>query len=304
MTRLDGTVQSLAPYGGVGWAINDNGWVAGFGWSDASPTRSEIAFRYSDAIGYESLGTLNRGRSAAVSISRDGVVAGWAGGLNGISSHAFRAKPGQRMQDLGVLPNGISGGWTIGYSVNDAGDVVGTGDGPSSWTAFLYSDTEGLIDLRSRIPTTQRSILILDTATAINNAGQIAALYHDSTGHTGTLRLTPVPGFSGPTIAPTADPPVLLQRDKMVQVIIDPHATDNYDPQPFCRITKVVNSEGPASGPDPDVAITSFLSVSLRATRLGSGPGRTYAITVSCTDFLNATTTADVVVTVSHDLGN
>jgi hypothetical protein len=33
-------------------------------------------------------------------------------------------------------------------------------------------------------------------------------------------------------------------------------------------------------------------------------PMRTYAITVTCTDVLNATTTADVVVTVLHDLGN
>jgi len=273
-TRLDGTVQSLAPYGGAGLSINDNGWVAGLGWSDLSAGRHEVAFRYSDPYGYESLGTLNRGRSSATSINRDGVVAGFAGGLNGISSHAFRAKPGQPMQDLGVLPNGFNGGWTIGFSVNDAGEVVGTGDGQDSWTAFLYSDVEGLIDLRPRIPTTQRSIFFLNTATAINHAGQIVALYTDSTGHSGTLRLTPVPGFSGPTIAPTADPPVLLQRDKMVQVIVDPHATDNYDPRPFCQISKIVNSEGPISGPDPDVVISSILSVSLRATRLGSGPGR------------------------------
>lgn len=305
MTRLDGSVQSLAPYGGEGWAINDDAWVAGFGWSDLSAARTEVAFRYSDATGYESLGTLDRGRSSAMSINRDGVVAGWAGGLNGIPARAFRAKLGQPAQDLGVLPYGFYGGWAEGYSINDAGDVVGVADGRYSWTPFLYTDADGLIDLRYRIPTTLQPIFVLDRAMAINNLGQILALYHDSTGRTGTLRFTPVTAFLGPAVSPTVDQPVLPQKDnKMVQVIVDPHVTDDYDPQPSCRIARVVNSEAPSSGPDPDVEITSFLSVNLRATRQGTGAGRTYTITVSCTDALNVTSTADVVVTVPHDSGN
>jgi uncharacterized membrane protein len=306
MTRLDGTVQSLAPYGGEGWAITDNGWVAGFGWSDASPSRSEIAFRYSDATGYESLGTLNRGRSSAMSINRDGVVAGWAGGATlGTPARGFRAKPGQSMQDLGVLPNGFYGGWTEAYSINDAGDVVGRADGHYTWTPFLYTDADGLIDLRYRIPITQWSTVSLQSAMAINDAGQIVALYRTGTG-VGTWRLTPVIiEFGGPVAAPTVDQPVLLQKDnKMVSVSVDPHVTDDYDPEPICRISNVINSEAPSSGPDPDVEITAFLSVNLRATRLGSGLGRTYTITLSCTDALRVTSTANVVVTVPHDSSN
>jgi hypothetical protein len=66
----------------------------------------------------------------------------------------------------------------------------------------------------------------------------------------------------------------------------------------------VVNSEGPRSDPDPDVRITSPLSVNLRATRHGSGPGRRYTITVGCRDVLGATSTADVVVVVPHGQGS
>ncbi|MGH9146642.1 MAG: hypothetical protein ACRD1Q_08035, partial [Vicinamibacterales bacterium] len=162
-------------------------------------------------------------------------------------------------------------------------------------------------DLRYRIPTTQRAIFVLDRATAINNVGQILALYYDTTGtRIGTVRLTPVDvEFGGPVAAPTVNQPVLSPPDnRMVSVSVDPRVTDEYDPEPICRVSKVVNSEGPASGPDPDIEITHLMSVNLRATRLGSGPGRTYTLTLSCTDTLNVTSTADVSVVVPHDSGN
>ena len=89
----------------------------------------------------------------------------------------------------------------------------------------------------------------------------------------------------------------------MVMVSVDPHVTDEFDPEPVCRITQVVNSERPASGPDPDVSIDYFLGVQLRATRLGSGSGRIYTLKLSCSDKLGATSTTDVVVTVPHDNG-
>ena len=87
----------------------------------------------------------------------------------------------------------------------------------------------------------------------------------------------------------------------MVIVRVDPRVTGEYDPEPICRITRVVNSEGPAAGADPDVLIDYALSVQLRATRLGSGQGRTYTIVLGCHDRLGVSSTSTVVVTVPHD---
>ena len=86
----------------------------------------------------------------------------------------------------------------------------------------------------------------------------------------------------------------------MVSVFVDPHVTDIYDPQPVCQITSVRNSEYSSDAPDPDVQVQG-LSVNLRATRLGSGSGRTYTIDVTCANYLGQTSTSSAVVTVPHD---
>jgi probable HAF family extracellular repeat protein len=303
-TQPDGTLQEISPYFGYGTGINDQGDVAGVGWHDPSLTAPQTAFRYSDATGYVDLGTLSGGRSGGRSINRDGVIVGWSGGIEDVPTHAFRAKPGRPMEDLGAVPYGFLGGVSDAYSINDAGDVVGLSDGRFGWIPFLYTDAGGMIDLRYRITTAERLKFSLEPATAINNAGQIVAGYFNSTGVAyGTVRLTPVEReFGGPVAAPTVEPAVLTPPDgRMVSVSIDPHVTDEYDPEPICRISQIVNSEGPQSGSDPDVEITYFLSANLRATRLGSGSGRTYTLKLSCTDALGVTSTTDVVVIVPHD---
>ncbi len=68
-----------------------------------------------------------------------------------------------------------------------------------------------------------------------------------------------------------------------------------------CQIVSVTSTE-PAGG-DPDWVITGNLTLSLRATRLGNGPGRTYTITVKCTDGSGNQATRTVTVIVPHDQG-
>jgi hypothetical protein len=87
----------------------------------------------------------------------------------------------------------------------------------------------------------------------------------------------------------------------MIPVIVEISVTDNVDPAPACLIAQVTNSEAPATGVDPDVQITGSSTVSLRASRLGTGPGRTYTITVRCADFSGNVVTADSLVSVPHD---
>jgi probable HAF family extracellular repeat protein len=187
------------------------------------------------------------------------------------------------MEDLGALPGGFLGGSAAPYAINDRGAIVGQSDGRFGWSPFLYTDAHGMIDLRDRITTAEREAFSIDAATSINNAGQILTGYNSPTGAYGTVLLTPVwREFDGPIAAPTAEPSVLRRADnRMVSVSVDPHATDEYDSEPICRIVRVVNSQRPRSGPDRDVEITSPMSVDLRASRRGPGDTRPYTITVA-----------------------
>jgi hypothetical protein len=67
-----------------------------------------------------------------------------------------------------------------------------------------------------------------------------------------------------------------------------------------CEIASVTSSE-PPSPDQPDWEITGPLQVSLRASRDGTGSGRTYSIEVRCTDQAGNTADGTVAVFVPHD---
>lgn len=87
---------------------------------------------------------------------------------------------------------------------------------------------------------------------------------------------------------------------QMVNVTAAVSATDTIDPAPACRIAKVSSSEAIDGLGDGDTAPDWFhpdgLLVALRAERAGGGAGRTYTLTLTCTDSSGnvATTTAAV----------
>jgi hypothetical protein len=92
---------------------------------------------------------------------------------------------------------------------------------------------------------------------------------------------------------------------KMVKVNVSATATDNCDLSPVCTILDV-NSDEPMSGVGdgntaPDWLITGDLSVDLRAERSGKGNGRSYTITVSCTDGCGNSSVETTPVTVQHN---
>lgn len=109
-----------------------------------------------------------------------------------------------------------------------------------------------------------------------------------------------------PTITSASASPNTLwpPNHKMVPVTVTVAATDNSGDVPTCQIVSVSSNE-PINGlgdgnTAPDWQITGPLTVNLRAERSGKGTGRTYTITVACTDGFGNTSTAAVTVNVER----
>jgi hypothetical protein len=89
---------------------------------------------------------------------------------------------------------------------------------------------------------------------------------------------------------------------KMVPVIVDVAVTDVCGAS-SCEIV-AVSSDEPVAGPkkrhSPDWEITGPLTLDLRAERLGSGDGRSYTVTVECSDPTGNSSTATTTVSVPH----
>jgi hypothetical protein len=102
----------------------------------------------------------------------------------------------------------------------------------------------------------------------------------------------------------TADPDKLWPANhKMVTVNLSVSSTDNIDPAPVSAIVGVTVSDenGGDGNTDNDIGTIDGLSVELRAERSAKGGGRTYTITVECTDAGGNSSTADVEISVPHD---
>jgi probable HAF family extracellular repeat protein len=112
------------------------------------------------------LGSLGGGGSTGFAISDTTKVTGWAGTANG-ESHAFVYSTG-KMKDLGTLPGGT---YSIGYAINNAGDVTGQSNTatPGEYHAFVYRNGK-MVDLGTLGG-------IEGSGTAINDAGQVTGWY-------------------------------------------------------------------------------------------------------------------------------
>lgn len=91
-------------------------------------------------------------------------------------SHAFLWSETGGMLDLGALPGGER---SDANGINNAATVVGTSDSSLGQRAFVWTAADGMRDLNTLVP--GKSNVILTSAVAINDAGQIVAL--GSVGH-------------------------------------------------------------------------------------------------------------------------
>ena len=154
-------------FGGAEWSatgLNDAGQVIG---TATNADHAMRGFRWSEAGGVVSLGTLGAAALHPAAINRLGQVAGWVdpGAPDG-DSRAFFWRDGAGARDLGALG---SGGATA-EAINDAGIVAGrspAADGVNH--AFAWSAAGGMVDLGIGGG-------VYSTAHLINKAGQIGGL--------------------------------------------------------------------------------------------------------------------------------
>ena len=108
--------------------------------------------------------------------------------------------------------------------------------------------------------------------------------------------------ISGLTVTPNSLWP---PNHKMVPIAVAVSVADVCDSSAACHI-KTVTSNEPVNGTgdgntSPDWTLTGPLTLELRAERAGNGHGRTYTITVECTDGSGNSSTKAVDVVVAHD---
>lgn len=127
------------------------------------------------------------------------------------------------------------------------------------------------------------------------------------------VKVTLTNDTTAPTLAPTVTPTILWPpNNKPVPVVVTPNASDTSGEAPTVTATVTSNEpvkltgQGKKSGTNWDTPIynaNGTITFMLPAQRLGNGTGRVYTITVTATDAVGNSSSAQVTVTVPHDQG-
>jgi probable HAF family extracellular repeat protein len=131
------------------------------------------------------LGGLSGGtQSFGLGINDAGQVVGWGSiPCADNCTHAFLYQPAKSgstgvMIDLGSLPNGSDGPWSMAYSINNSGQIVGSSRvGTSPQNDGFLSDGHTMVDLNTLIPPSawMSCFVTLTKGDAINDSGTILA---------------------------------------------------------------------------------------------------------------------------------
>src|SRR4051794_9211624 len=147
------TPDGLAP---TVTGVNAKGQLSGY--VSDTPDGNPRAVRFTDGFGWQYLTGLDAAYSVATGINKDGALVGYH--LVGSRLLAFRYTDNGGVED--ILPIG-SGDTTLGFAINDAGEVVGS------------SSTQGLpsVAFRAAVGTAALAVPPLSKACGINAAGVI-----------------------------------------------------------------------------------------------------------------------------------
>lgn len=186
---LNNGMQSIGTLGGnfsEAQAINDNGQIVG---SSTTSFGYQKASLWDEINGISDLGALGHNASKAFDINDSGQIVGQTR-INWSTQHraAFWDASGS-IQDLGALP----GGYSEAYGINVSGQVVGysvTDNGPNSGAAIVWDEVNGVRNLNDLVDLA--SGWNINTATAINNSGQIVGYGSLDGGDRQAVLLTPV----------------------------------------------------------------------------------------------------------------
>lgn len=138
--------------------LNNGGQMAVYG----RPSGSDQVepYRYSQATGFQPLGTFGGSRTETSAINNSGQVTGFSEGTDG-HSYAYRYTDGVGLENLGMAFNN-----SRGYAINDRGWVAGYADG----NAVIFRD-EG------------NTVLLPGVARGINEAGNVVGTTTIVPGH-------------------------------------------------------------------------------------------------------------------------
>lgn len=319
-----GSLSTTGLIAGSANAINNSGVIVGYSIVTNAPFAYD-AFSYQGSGPIAALTRLNPYYTfnSASGINDDGVIVGFSGDdgfgatvwQNGVPQsivpsfaplYASVNVSGHTLWGNGLDRNWIGHAWTMALASADTtppivtvvpGNQTVEATGPNgavvtfSATATDPDDTAGPVTCTHP----SGSTFGLGTTTVVCSSADT----HNNTGSASfnvIVRDTTPPVITAVTPSQTSLWP---PNKKMVPISVAVTATDAVTVSPACRITSVASNE-PGSG---EWLITGALTLQLQADRLGTGTGRIYTISVTCTDAAGNASSRSTTVIVPHDQG-